>query len=153
MRLHVYHLCQRSRVYSTSLQLTLLTNQDMTHIQLWRYYVYEQRHNGLTGSEANYLGERQRIRWGLIEAGEKGCWRNFQPPIRVFSKWSDFRLIRWIWQLDRITHIWIRFNYKLTQAQQKHFSVKVREVDSWASDLVSIPGQAFSFFCKFYEFV
>ena len=40
MRLHVYHLCQRSRVYSTSLQLTLLTNQDMTHIQLWRYYVY-----------------------------------------------------------------------------------------------------------------
>ena len=40
MGLHVYHLCQRSRVYSTSLQLTLLTNQDMTHIQLWRYYVY-----------------------------------------------------------------------------------------------------------------
>ena len=40
MRLHVYHLCQRSRVYSTGLQLTLLTNQDMTHIQLWRYYVY-----------------------------------------------------------------------------------------------------------------
>ena len=27
----MYHLCQRSRVYSTSLQLTLLTNQDMTH--------------------------------------------------------------------------------------------------------------------------
>ena len=28
----MYHLCQRSRVYSTSLQLTLLTNQDITTV-------------------------------------------------------------------------------------------------------------------------
>ena len=75
MRLHVYHLCQRSRVYSTSLQLTLLTNQDMTHIQLWRYYVY-----GLW----NTIWAQVTI--ASVDLNQRRFWRRLQQPFIEYSE-------------------------------------------------------------------
>ena len=47
-------------------------------------------------------------------------------------------------ELDRITHVWMGFNYSLT-----HSSVMVRVADSYASDLGWIPGLVYEFFVNF----
>ena len=67
MRLHVYHLCQRSRVYSTSLQLTLLTNQDMTHIQLWRYHVYAWCRPSKLSGQRSKVWARNSLVWVILQ--------------------------------------------------------------------------------------
>ena len=76
---------------NTSLQLTLLTNQDMTHTQLWRYYVYELKslnwHATVVGTGTNIhtvgcnvflpeLGFHEEKSWVTKQAHRSRCTEN-----------------------------------------------------------------------------